>query len=116
MRSLRLDPATWDLTVDASNNIAVIEDPDALAQNAACACRLFLGELYYDTTQGVPYWSAILAHSPPLSFIKAKYIQAALTVSGVVDAQCYISSFIDRQLGGQIQVANKVGKITAATF
>ena len=37
MKSLLLDPRSWDLTVDVSNNIAVASDPYSLAQDAACA-------------------------------------------------------------------------------
>ena len=52
--TLLLTPQTWDLTVDASNNIAVAAEPYALAQDAASAIRLFQGEDYYDTTRGIP--------------------------------------------------------------
>ena len=47
--SLLLDLVNWDLCVDANGNIALCTEPYADVQDAACAIRLFAGELYYDT-------------------------------------------------------------------
>lgn len=116
MRTLLLDTTTWDLVVDAAGNIAAAADPYALAQDAASAIRLFAGELWYDITKGVPYWAQILGVAPPLSLLKAKFIAAALTVPGVVSAQCFISSFTDREVRGQVQITDANGNTAAATF
>jgi hypothetical protein len=116
MDSLYLDPISWDLAVDASGNIAVCSDPYALAQNAATAVRTFLGEVYYDTTIGVPYWQDILGHFPALSVVKADLVAAAETVTGVVSAQVFITGVVNRQLTGQIQVTDSAGNISAASF
>jgi hypothetical protein len=108
MKTLLLDPTNWDLMVDASNNIAVAANPYALAQDAASAIKLFEGEQYYDTTQGVPYWAEILGKfGAPLSLVKKRFVTAALTVPEVVGAQCFIQSFIHRELRGQVQVTDK---------
>lgn len=114
--SLFLDPTTWDLTVDSAGNIAVCSDPYALAQNAATACRTFLGEVYYDTTIGVPYWTDILGHFPSLSLVKADLVAAAMTVPGVVSARVFITGVVNRQLQGQIQVTDTAGNVSAASF
>ena len=45
MKTLLLTTDAWDLTVDVSGNIAVADEPLALAQDAASAIRLFAGEL-----------------------------------------------------------------------
>jgi hypothetical protein len=114
--TLLLDTASWDLTVDASGNIALASDPYALAQDAASACRLFLSELWYDTTQGIPYWQDILGKSPPVAFIKAQLIAAAMTVPGVVSAQVFIAAFTDRAVTGQVQITDQAGNVAAAGF
>lgn len=111
-----LNPATWDLMVDANGNIAKAENPYSLAQDAASAIRLFQGELYYDTTQGVPFWGDILGKTPPLPLMKAKFVAAAKTVPGVVAAVCYISAISNRGVRGQVQVTDTAGVITAANF
>lgn len=116
MKTLLLDSEQWDLVADAFGDIAVASNPYALAQDAASAIKLFLGEQYYDTTKGVPYWQDILGLYPPLSLVKAKFVEAALTVPEVVAAQCFIQSFIRRELRGQVQVTDKEGIISQAAF
>ena len=116
MQTLLLDPAEWDLTVDANSNIAVASNPYSLAQDAASQCRLFKGELWYDTTQGIPYWQEILGKLPPVSLIKAELVAAAELVPGVVAAQCFISSIANRQVTGQVQVLDSSGSVVAASF
>ena len=114
--TLLLDAQLWDLVLDASGNIAVASDPYSLAQDAASAIRLFKSELWYDTSQGVPYYQSILGKNLPLALLKAKFVSAALTVPGVVAAQCFISSASNRVITGQVQVTDVAGKITASNF
>lgn len=113
--SLYLDPVAWDLALDASGNIAVASEPYRLAQDAATAIRTFLGECYYDTTQGVAYWTDILGRAAPIQLIKADLVKAALTVPGVVNAQVFLTS-IDRALQGQVQVTDTAGVLSVAGF
>lgn len=109
MASLLLDRTLWDLCLDAKGNIAVATEPYSIAQDVACACKLFLAELYYDTTKGIPYFEQILGHRPPLSVLKAKLVQAALTVPGVSSAIVFVSAITDRQVQGQVQVTTTGG-------
>lgn len=114
--TLLLDTETWDLVVDASGNIAMATNPYALAQDAASAIRLFQGELWYDTTQGVPYFADVLGHLPPLPLLKSLLVDAAKTVPGVVAAACFISGISGRSVTGQVQVTDQAGNISAASF
>src|ERR1035437_6848108 len=96
----------WDLTFDAGGNLAFASGPYAQSQDAASAIRLFKGELFYDVSQGIPYWTEILGFLPPLSLVSAKFIAAAKTVSGVVSATCALQ--LDRTnreiTGGVIEI------------
>ena len=116
MDTILLDTVAWDLVVDADGNIAVASNPYSLAQDAASAIRLFQGELWFDTTLGVPYFQDILGKTPPLSLIKAKFVEAAKTVPGVVEAVCFITGITDRRLTGQVQITDTFGVISAASF
>jgi hypothetical protein len=116
MKSLLLDPKTWDLVKDAAGNIAVADDPYALAQNAACAIKLFQAEQWYNTTIGVPYFQQIFAKAPNVPLMKAKFTAAAMTVPGVVKASVFITSITDRGVRGQVQVTGSNGTTTAAAF
>ncbi len=117
MKTLLLDVPNWDLTKNVAGNIALApSDAYALAQDAASAIKLFQGELYYDTTKGVPYWAEILGKSPPLSLMKAKFEDAARTVPGVKSARCFIESITGRVVRGQVKVTAANGQTATASF
>ena len=114
--TLLLDRSAWDLTLDASGNIAVASEPYSLAQDAASAIKLFLGEYYWDTTIGVPY-AEILGASPPLALVKQALVDAAETVPDASSAQVFITQVTDRLVAGQVQVTSKTtGQTSAADF
>lgn len=116
MKTILLDPSKWDLLLDASGNIAAASEPYAIAQDAASAIKLFSGELWYDTSKGVPYWGQILGQTPPLELMKAQLADAALTVPGAVTAQVFIVSFDGRVPVGQVQITDSSGTTTGAGF
>lgn len=110
MDTLLLDVAKWDLVLDAAGNIARASPPYALAQDVASAIRLFLGEAFYDTTKGVPYFERVLGHTPSLTEFQSLMVNAALTVPGVVSAQCILSSFENRTVTGQVVFTDDSGE------
>lgn len=115
--TILLDTATWDLTLDVDGNIAQATEPYSLAQDAASAIKTFLGEIYFDTSIGVPYMTQILGKTPPLALLKARFVEAALTVAGVSRAECFITELSNRAVVGQIQVTNaQTGQVSVATF
>lgn len=107
--TLLLDRTVWDLCLDAKGNIALASEPYSQAQDAASAVKLFAGELWYDTTKGIPYFGQILGRPPPVQFMKAQFVAAALSVPGVVAAVCYLSSITGRQISGQLVLTNRTG-------
>lgn len=120
MQTLLLDTVAWDLVLDVNGNIAVASNPYSLAQDAASAIRTFSGEVYYDTTIGVPYLpnnnSAILGRNTPLSYLKAQFNAAALTVPEVASAATFISAFSGRVVTGQVQIKDNKGQTAAVNF
>ena len=116
MKTLLLDRTVWDLVLDTSGNIALASNPYAIAQDVASAVKLFLGECWYDTTKGIPYFDQVLGHLPPQSVVKSYVEGAALTVPEVVQAQCTIVSIKDRVLTGQIEVIDTEGVSHNVTF
>lgn len=114
--TLLLDTATWDLVVGADGNIAVATAPYAIAQDAASAIKTFQGECFYDVTIGIPYFQQILGKFPSVSLMKAQFVNAALTVPGVVSAKCFITAITDRVVHGQVQVTDANGTTSAANF
>lgn len=116
MKTLLLDQKTWDLCLDASGNIALADEPYAIAQDVASAVRLFIGELWYDTAQGIPYPDTILGARPSLQYVKVQIETAALTVPGVVQARCLFASFKNRSLTGQVQIVDTTGASNNVSF
>jgi hypothetical protein len=82
----------------------------------ASAARLFLGELWYSVDAGIPYFEDILGQLPPASLIRAYLERAALTVPGVVSAQCSLTQFEGRNLSGQILFIDEVGAQNNVNF
>ena len=116
MDTLYLDPVSWDLTLDSSGNIALATNPYALAQEAANGIMTYSGEVYYDTSLGVPYFSQVLGQIPSLEWLRSQYIAIALTVHDVVSANVFFSGIVERKLTGQIQVTSNTGHTTAIGF
>lgn len=116
MNTLFLLPQSWDLTVDAAGNIAMASDPYSLAQDAASSIKTFAGEVWYDTTQGLPYWSEILGSLPPLTLVKDAMISAALTVPEVVSVRVFLTGLTGRQLSGQVQITTAAGEVAGVGF
>jgi hypothetical protein len=102
--------------IDAAGNWAVASDPYSLAQDVASAVKLFLGELYYDTTKGIPYFQQVLGQWPPLALVRARIEAAALTVPEVVQARCTITAFQGRVITGQVLVIDQDGQEHNVTF
>lgn len=116
MDTLLLDTKAWDLVLDSNGNIALAAPPYATAQDVASAMRIFLGELWYDTKQGVPYWQQLLGMNPTSSQIASALNAAAMTVPGVATANTVINSFAGREISGQVQFTTTDGSSTTVTF
>lgn len=115
--TLLLDQVAWDLVLDANGNIALASQPYSLAQDVASAVRLFLGELYYDTSKGIPYFEDVLGKLPPQQLLVGYIEKAAKTVPGVSQARCIIDSLKnDGSVTGQIQIIDENGGSSVLNF
>jgi hypothetical protein len=114
--TLLLDRTLWDLCLDANGNIAVATDPYSVQQDVASACRTFLGECYYNTTIGVPYFQQILGRFPPIGLVKQLLADAAATVPGCTNPVVFISSVAGRTVTGQVQFTDSNGTTQVASF
>jgi hypothetical protein len=110
MKTLLLDNTEWDLLLDAGGNLAIATDPYSLAQDVASALKLFAGELWYDTSQGVPYFADVLGRTPPITYFQELMTKAAMSVPGVVSAECTIQAFENRTVTGQVLFRTSTGQ------
>ncbi len=116
MNTILLDPITWDLLVDSNGNIAMASNPYSIAQDVACAIRLFYGELYYNQNKGIPYLTQILGQSNSAAIMKAQAEKAALTVPEVVKAKCTAIYINDRVMTGTVEVIDLTGAAQNISF
>lgn len=116
MDTLLLSTDGWDLLLDAAGDIAVAATPYAVAQDAASAIKLFAGELYYDTSLGIPYFEQVLGLAPPLELVRAEFVAAALRVPEATAARCFLTGIQGRTLSGQVQVTTATGAVAVAGF
>lgn len=115
--TLLLDLSSWDLVLDAHNNVAVAQPPYQLAQDAAAAMQCNLGEQFWDTTQGVNYQAILGSFSAQLAQIKQALTNAALSVPGVATAQVFLNALTPgRGLSGQVQVVGVNTTTSTAPF
>lgn len=105
-----LDWETGDSCLDANGNIAVASAPYSIAQDVATQCSTFLGECWYDSTKGVPYWQQILGKRPTASLIASLFEAQALLVPDVETATATIGG-LNAQRGaiGQMIVTDTDG-------
>lgn len=116
MNTLLLDRDAWDLVLDAAGNIAMASNPYAVAQDVASAIKLFRGELFYNTANGIPYWTEVLGQLPPLALVRERLRIAALSVPDVANATPTITAFENRRLSGYVEVTLTDGTTSTITF
>lgn len=114
--TLYVDPETWDLAIDASGNIAVATGRYQLAQDAASAIKTFQGEVFFDTSIGIPDFVNLFGGLPAPVLLKPVLEAAALTVPGVLTARTFITSTANRTLTGEVQITDASGATAAASF
>lgn len=116
MKTLLVALDTWDLVIDLAGNIAVAETPYASTQDVASSIRVYLGEIWYDTTDGIDYLGSVLGERPSMQFLKSKIEAQALKVPNVARAVCSFVSFEDRVLNGRVLITDTSGVETIVLF
>ena len=112
-----LDVNTGDICLDLSGNIAVANAPYAIAQDVATQLSTFIGECWYDSTQGVPYWQQILGKRPPASLVASLLETQALLVPDVVTAVATINGLTaQRGLTGQMTITDTAGNVSTLSI
>ena len=114
MNSLQLD-ANMDLLI-TNGSLTVATGDYAVAQNVATALMAFQGEVWYDTSFGMPYLQNIFGgRAPSLAFIKGKIISVAESITDVGSAVVFLlGPGSNRTLGGQVQLTNSAGETIGA--
>lgn len=106
----------WDLSLDGNGNLATVSGAYGIAQNVANAIRLFTNDAYYDPEKGIPHFTVDLKKAPQESVIRSRFIDAALTVSGVKNAEIAALALVNRNLTGEIHLETETGDKVDVAF
>lgn len=116
-RTLHLEPANWDITLDGSGRIALAAGDPATAQNVANEVRLFTGDAYFIQDQGIPHYLIELGLRVSPAALRSRLRQAALRVPDVREVQkTEIAGFdqATRHLSGNIEFKSAAGAESAS--
>ena len=116
MDTLYLDPVSWDLSLTTDGDIAIAKKPYSTAQSVANAIRLFEGDLYYDTEQGVPYFDEVLGRPHSFALFKHRMEEAAMRVDGVKDVIVSVSDITNRGLSGSVRFKDENNQVHTVTL
>jgi hypothetical protein len=120
MDTLALDTSLWDLDTDSRGNIRTVGDatPQSdqtgpgmrLAQDVATRVQAWLGEVYFDTTQGINY-PTYFGGPPNLSLLQSVFNTEALKVPlcATALAQFTFTAGAKRIIGGTLTVSDIAG-------
>jgi hypothetical protein len=118
--TLALDISLWDIDVDSRGNLRTVGDatPQSdqtgpgmrLAQDVATRVRAWLGEVYFDTTQGINY-PLYFGGPPNLTVLQNAFNLEAFKVPGCATAlaQFTFTRGSSRTVGGVITVSDIAG-------
>lgn len=74
---------TNDLYLNASGDIATSEDIEALANISKNVILTTLGELEYNTSDGIPYFETIFTDTPKIDLFQSAVVQRLSQLEGV---------------------------------
>lgn len=79
---IALDPSSHDLLL--TTDLSLVTGVDAIKQHLKIRLWLFQGELFYDTSRGVPYYQDVLVKLPNLQIIESIFQDVILETPGVL--------------------------------
>lgn len=107
------------IQIDSSNDIEIIDndlfllgDRDEIAQVLRQELRVFLGEWFLDTDEGIPYFEEILKKNPNVSTVDAIFKNKILESPGVIELTEYTLDFENRKLSLYFKARTEDGIIT----
>jgi hypothetical protein len=84
--TLALTSDTWDISFTPSGDLPLATSSTACLQDVLSALLVWRGELYYNSTFGVPYRSFLGSPLPPRGLLQHFLTTVASSVPGVTSA------------------------------
>lgn len=112
MAIIRIDEA-GDLALE-NGNFVWLRGIDWVRQRLVTRFRMFQGEWFLDTRQGVPYFRSVLVKNPDLGVIRSIFRRIILTTPGVISITHFEVRYDDsaRHLEFEFSARATTGTIT----
>lgn len=85
IRDLKLDPDNWDYVLIENQDLATVEDLDAIKQHVRQRLQFFRYEYKYDLTRGIPYHDDFFKKNPNPVVMDAILKDVILTTPGITE-------------------------------
>lgn len=102
----------WDLVLDGNGNPKMLTGVEAVCQNVANECRLFLHDAYFRYDEGIDWFTDQLGQKIQESVLMSRLRNAALSVDGVLTVQSIEITELDqktRTLHGVVNLTTVYG-------
>ena len=106
---------TNDIYLDGFNSLAAKEDAEALANIVKNRQQTIAGELQYNITAGLPYFTTVFAHpSRDLRIFESFMVSDAESVPGVLYVNTFSAEVNGEVLNFNMDIATVFGNITVS--
>ncbi|MEX9215651.1 hypothetical protein AB7W40_09950 [Providencia rettgeri] len=82
--------SNWDVTIDSIGYLDFAINEHATAQDVACACSVFKGEIYVDSGAGIDYQGKYLGRPYSSAKLAMDLEREAMTISTVESVVCSV--------------------------
>ncbi|WP_271838576.1 hypothetical protein [Commensalibacter communis] len=107
----------WDIYVDGTGQLAVTPSGEYnVAQMVANEVKLFLGEGWYDRSQGLPHFAITFSANPNLPLIQTLILDHVNDVEGVVESDMDFYVDNERTMRGVIIASTSNGKLVNVQY
>jgi len=110
MTSIRIDKSN-DIQID-NNNLTLIGGREEIAQVLRQRLRVFLGEWFLDSREGIDYYGDILKKAPDPGQVNALFKREILTSPGVIELIEFKLDIVGRQLQLKFTARTEDGILT----
>lgn len=114
MSDLYLDPTTGDIVLVGNSPVLVEDTLSLVRQRIEIRLNTFLGEWFYNSEVGIPYYEEILTQRYNKPIVDSLLRSEILETEDVIEITSFETSFSssERKLSYSIEVATNQGSVT----
>lgn len=108
----------WDISLDSNGNFSMADGDYAVAQNAACACRAFVNDMYFNQSEGIPHFSTDISNKSTVNPTLLAYFmeKEAKKFPEIKGAKLTDLAIENRLLTGKLELTLETGRVIYVTI